>query len=260
MNKLQLYYRKLIKRTPSPDKWVFIVGCYNSGTTLLHDILAKHPAVGSMEFEGQYMTDQLPIKHNNLERLWAISPEIFCLNENSKTNINSTKIKENWGVHINHPKRPVLIEKSPTNSARMRWLQKEFENAHFIAIVRNGYAVSEGINRKVKHDIALCAEQWNISNKIMLSDLGFIKNKLLITYEDLTQNPESEFNKITNFIGIEALSNDVFNQKIKIRKDHSQIKNMNEKSFNNLSDSDKKMIYGKASETLNLFNYTTNLK
>ena len=36
-------------KEPKPEKWVFITGCYNSGTTLLHEILAMHAKVGSTE-------------------------------------------------------------------------------------------------------------------------------------------------------------------------------------------------------------------
>ncbi len=40
-------------------KWVFIIGCYNSGTTLLNEILASHPKISGLPDEGVMLTDQL---------------------------------------------------------------------------------------------------------------------------------------------------------------------------------------------------------
>lgn len=39
-----------------PQKWIFIVGCYNSGTTLLEKILSLHPMIGSLRDEGVMLT------------------------------------------------------------------------------------------------------------------------------------------------------------------------------------------------------------
>ncbi len=52
--KLEAAFRELhrefrISLTPlvSPDKWVFVVGCYNTGTELLMTVLGTHPSVGA---------------------------------------------------------------------------------------------------------------------------------------------------------------------------------------------------------------------
>ena len=43
-----------------PERWIFVVGCYKSGTTLLTKILSQHPLIGSMPNEGVAFTDALP--------------------------------------------------------------------------------------------------------------------------------------------------------------------------------------------------------
>jgi hypothetical protein len=112
---------------PKPDRWVFLVGCYNSGTTLLHDLLASNPNVGSLHTEGQFLTDQLVLpKAVGLARLWASQPEHFQMDESSDGGVSADKIKRQWGARFDDPNRPVLIEKSPTNAARTRWLQRVF--------------------------------------------------------------------------------------------------------------------------------------
>ena len=44
--RLQRIFGSWFGYMPTPEKWVFIVGCYNSGTTLLHDLLASHHNFG----------------------------------------------------------------------------------------------------------------------------------------------------------------------------------------------------------------------
>lgn len=44
----------------TPKKWVFIVGCYNSGTTLLNQILSCHPDILTLPDEGAFLTRRVP--------------------------------------------------------------------------------------------------------------------------------------------------------------------------------------------------------
>ena len=98
-------------------------------------------------------------------------------------------------------------------------------------IVRNGYAVSEGIVRKTGCSIERAAKQWALANRVMIEDLPFIKNKIIIMYEDLVDNTETTIKKIENFIS----SNLNFdkNKERSIHSKRSQIKNMNNRSLNN---------------------------
>ena len=55
--------RRLVRRFYSPrdpEKWLFLVGCYNSGTTILRDIVASHPNVSDLPFEGVKLTSAFP--------------------------------------------------------------------------------------------------------------------------------------------------------------------------------------------------------
>src|SRR5688572_13607291 len=46
-------------RNLDSKKWVFILGCYNSGTTLLDQILSLHPEISGLKDEGVMLTDCL---------------------------------------------------------------------------------------------------------------------------------------------------------------------------------------------------------
>lgn len=256
IDNLRNKYNGFFGPIPDPDKWVFIVSCYNSGSTLLHQILAQHPQIGSMPGEGQFYTDQLLLpKKVNLPRLWALEPELFYLDESNGRNINIDVLKKQWGARINNLERPIIIEKSPTNAGRTRWLQKYFDNAYFVGIVRNGYAVSEGIRRKSGHPLKKAAQQWLQSNEIMLRDFNYLKKSILISYEDLTDNPETTLAGILKFLDLESFNNEVISRVWNIHEKNSEITNMNSLSINRLNDLERLEITEVAGEMLHRLGY-----
>ncbi len=259
--KLRIWYNGLTGPIPDPDRWCFLVGCYNSGTTLLHRILASHPSIGSLPNEGQFYSDVLPLPMElGLPRLWALKPALFTLRRGEGRQLNKKKLLRQWGAVVNDLSRPVIIEKSPTNAARVLWLEENFRNAHFIGIIRNGYAVAEGIQRKAKHSIEKCAEQWAKSNEILLRDIAETERHKLIRYEDLTANPAAVINELLEFLGLsddELVSRD---GKWAIHEQHSVIQNMNHKSFEALPDEDAGKIKAVAGPMLSKLGYDLNFK
>jgi hypothetical protein len=53
-----------------------------------------------------------------------------------------------WLEALGTPLSPRILEKTTANAVRMRWLHQAFPRSAFIGVVRNGYAVAEGIRRK----------------------------------------------------------------------------------------------------------------
>lgn len=252
-----------IALTPVPrDKtWVFLVGCYNSGTTLLAELLARHPSISALPTEGHFITDQFVKDYDlGLPRMWVNREDIFCLTEEDD-GPDPVRLKKEWGMRLDL-RKPVLLEKSPPNSARTRWLQKHFENAHFIGIVRNGYAVSEGISRKaVPHHrmdgwpIEMSAYQWKRSNEILKRDAEHLRHFLWVKYEDLTGNPEKTLAKIAGFIGVSDFEGVELDGSWKIHERDEQIRNMNDVSIERLKRSDIDQINKVAGSMIESFGY-----
>lgn len=246
----------LLMKEPQPDKWVFIVGCYNSGTTLLHNLLAEHPEIGSMPNEGQFYSSQLPRGADfNLPRLWALQPELFYLDESSTPPIDAAKLRREWAYFFNHPNKKVLIEKTILNAARTKWLQKNFKNAYFISLFRNGYAVSEGIHRKEKHGLEQAATQWAVSNQILLNDVPQLKNHLQIKYEALVADPTATMKNVTSFLGLKEIDDSVFRKSFQIHKVDAGIMDMNQASISRLNDHQVKLINQIAEDVMIRLNY-----
>ena len=186
MGLLHREVRIALTPVPTPEKWVFVVGCYNSGTTLLAELLGRHSRISALPTEGHFITDQLVRDYDvGLPRMWVEREDLFRMTEASE-GPDVVRLKKEWGSRLDL-RKPILLEKSPPNGARTRWLQAHFENAYFIAIVRNGYAVAAGIRKKAEpHHIAgerwpieMAAYQWARSNEVLLEDAAHLRSAAL---------------------------------------------------------------------------------
>ncbi len=246
---------------PRPEKWVFLVGCYNSGTTLLRKILGSHPLICALPSEGQYLTDQLPSDHEiGLSRMWVLREDLYRLTEND-TGPDVSRIKREWGMRLDKSK-PIFLEQTPANAARVRWLQKHFEHAYFIGIIRNGYAVAEGITRKAKPihskfgwSIQQAAHQWSRSNEILREDAQHLDRFIWIKYEDLAEDTENEISKIMNFLEIPEEGIRELNRNWSVHERDQQIRNLNNESIKRLTNNQISDITEVAETMLSEFGY-----
>ena len=251
-----------ITPVPTPDKWVFIVGCYNSGTTLLNRVLSNHHKISSLPTEGHFLTDQFPSEFNiGISRMWMYREDLYRLTEKD-TGPDVIRIKKEWNMRMLNRSKPVYLEKSPQNGARTRWLQEHFENSHFIAMIRNGYAVSEGIHRKAKPvhrigkwPIETCAKQWCHSNRVLKEDSAYLEKIMWVRYEEFTEQPQNVLNNILGFIGLEKNEDFDVKQQWKIHERSENIVNMNNENIARLSEEDIQKINDVAGECLVEFGY-----
>ncbi len=165
------------------------------------------------------------------------------------------KIKRQWGSRFNDFRKPILVEKSVPNMARIRWLEKNFAPAQFIAIIRSPYAVAESIRRKKSNPLEDCARQWAKSNEIMLRDLEHVKSKYIMHYETLTENPIEIWLEVLDFIGIDNPEGDISELKWQIHGNDSRITNMNARYVDSLSRQDLTTIENHTEPLLSQFKY-----
>jgi hypothetical protein len=252
--RLQIYAR--VGQVPDPERWAFIVACPDSGTALLKALLGSHPAVATMPAEGHRLTDQLfTAKSIGMPRLYALRPELFRLDEEGGHDIDVERIKRQWGHRFNDVGRPVLLDDSPTNAARSRWLQRHFHPANLIFLVRNGFAVAEGIRRRVGHSIDVAATQWLRSNEFMLEDLPHLDRVHSVRYEDLSERPDEVLAGTLRFLGLEPGGYVVSDRLWKVHNRSGPIKNMNAESLARLSEEDRSEIEQIAGPLLRRFGY-----
>jgi hypothetical protein len=245
-----------------PEKWVFVVGCYNSGTELLMNVLGSHPGIASQPTEGQFLTDQFYSDYQlGLPRMWTMREDLFRLTEEDP-GPDPVRLAKEWTMRLDRS-RPVFLEKSPPNAARMRWLQAHFPAAHFICIVRNGYAVAEGIRRKAEPfhmrngwPLSLCARQWNRSNEIMVEDAGRLDRSLWITYEALAARPADVLGEVFGFLDLPQGPSSVdVGSAWAIHEKEEPIRDMNDESIGRLTQEELRVVTREAEPMLRHFGY-----
>ena len=254
-------------RDLSPERWIFLVGCYNSGTTLLRSLLAQHRDIAALPSEGVKLTDALPRPEDfGWHRMWCECLDQMRLEAGPGAAPTARRIARHWS-HVVPMGVPNILEKSIANTARMPFFQEHFRPACFICLIRNGYAVSEGIRRKGDpahlgnarypdgYPIDLCAEQWRVSDEVVEGDRPGLERFLQIRYEDLVDQPVEILRQITDFLGLPPLPEDAATGEWLVHGIHSPIRDMNQQSIERLSPQDLDTISRVAGEALTRHRY-----
>ncbi len=246
---------RLIAPPRKPEKWVFLVGCYNSGTTITQKILSLHPDIQASIFgrEGVHYTSNLP-KPDDLgwARMWIKCKDHMHIDEDD--NFRAEQVKKDWRI-LWRGKEPIFIEKSITNITRMKWFDHHFKNSYFIGMTRNGYCVSEGIVRRAQpthapaifehqgpYPIEWGAMQWVEANQRLLDGRTDVKNYMEFSYESFTANPIPILEAIWKFLDLPSPEMTFSKGILKISDLSVSLKNMNDKSLANLGEEQKEKI------------------
>lgn len=132
---------------------LFVISPNNSGSTFLKNALATSRRTWNLRREGQYVLgfagpsglgEQTPL-------IWAAKDEWlepFC----RPGAYDWTKIQRAWyfQAFARSEHATVFVEKSPVLLLKVKELSQAFRNARFIFMVRNPYAVIEGIVRRFR--------------------------------------------------------------------------------------------------------------
>jgi hypothetical protein len=98
-----------------------------------------------------------------------------------------------------------LIEKSPPNIIRTRFLQSLFQNSKFIVLLRHPLAVSFATKKgSYLPTLLSIIDHTLLAYEILLKDLEYLNSVYVLRYEELTLNPKSVVEDIYNFIGLDA--------------------------------------------------------
>ena len=122
-------------------KFLFVAGLHRSGTSLITKCIAEHPQVSSFENtgfyedEGQYLQTVYPRPHQPggdvPGRLGFDSKAHLTESSAIATKENAETLFAQWQPHWDMDKE-VLLEKTPANIVRTRFLQACFPNAYFL--------------------------------------------------------------------------------------------------------------------------------
>jgi hypothetical protein len=193
--------------------FVFVAGLHRSGTSILFKSLRDHPEIsgfektGSPEDEGQHLQTVFAAakKYGGAGR-FGFDPASH-LDETSvlATEENARKLFSEWGRHWDQAK-PCLLEKSPPNLVRTRFLQALFPNSYFVVLTRHPVATAFA-EHKYKRDLSIrhLLEHWLVTHERFDSDRKQLRNVRVVKYEDFVASPERSLNLIFSDLGIEKI-------------------------------------------------------
>lgn len=258
----RFFFTRYFSEIVGSHKWCFIVGCNNSGTSLLQKLFELTGKVSTHSTEGQLYTRTLTRSiRRRYAYLWSEYIDELIADEKLSPISVGPRLAHDWMRELNTPIKNIIVEKTPANVTRMKLLQQIFPNSYFIGLVRNGYSVSEGIKRKGRHSISKGAKHWNTVNQLLVKNSDTVDRFLLVKYEDLADRPAELVNSIAEFLEMDstffskAIEAEFTFQTI-LGSSSRPITNLNSQSIQRLSPADIKTITLHAKPMLDLFNYT----
>jgi hypothetical protein len=236
-----------------PEKWVFILGCYNSGTTILKSLLGDHPDIRVLAKEGVRLTGSLPRPEDlGWTRMWIGCPEHMKAPQCGEE--VATRVVRDWSPWW-RTGGSVFIEKSISNLTRVDWLADNFSNSYFIGITRDGYASAEGIHRRAQprgavarrfggqYPLDWAGRQWVDANSRLIAAREKLSRYHQVSYESLVDDPVATLQEIFDFIGVEPLERLYkVSDEIVVGARHTRLFNGNDRSFKRLSPEDMKLL------------------
>lgn len=193
-------------------QFVFIGGLHRSGTTFLWRCLAQHPLVSAFPdtvrppAEGQLLQTVYPraAEHGGPGR-FGFDPAAHLTEESPLASpANRARLLADWSPHWDLD-LPVLLEKSPPNLIRGRFLQALFPEASFVMIMRHPIAVSYSTQARFQRRsrLARLVRHWLACHDTFAHDRPHLERVQVVRYEDLVADPPAAVAAIDEFLGLE---------------------------------------------------------
>jgi hypothetical protein len=200
-----------MRRAVGDHRFVFLAGLHRSGTTLLARLLAAQPEVsgfsgtGVDEDEGQHLQTVYPAA-----KVWGgpgrfgFAPEAHFTEEQASEE-KARRLFEEWSPHWDLA-RPVLLEKSPPNLLKTRYLQALFPNSAFVVVVRHPIAVSLATAKwRRTRRLGRLVEHWLRCHEIFEADKPQLERVHVIRYEDLVREPDAVLRGVFEFLQLDPI-------------------------------------------------------
>jgi len=208
-----------------PEKGpIFIVGMNGSGTTMLLDHLNNHSRIYGFWQETRILPYYLRNRgkfgdlddDSSFRRLWEEMRSAYPFWKTNRK--QSVPLPDNWARVERNPAavfealirhfadlsgKPRWSEKSPMYVLHMESIGREFPEAQFIHMIRDGRDCAASFHRRWRFSPEHTIYKWKRvveQGRAQGTDLG--KSRYLeVKFEDLTTNPTRELRKICEFLG-----------------------------------------------------------
>ncbi len=190
-------------------RMVFVAGLHRSGTTPLARALAGHPQVsgfagtGVPEDEGQHLQRVYRSgREHGAQGRFALDPSAHLTEDDARPG-QADQLTAAWSRYWDLS-RPVLLEKSPPNLVRMRYLQALFPGARFVAVVRHPAMVALGTSKWARGATwSTLLENWVVAHETFAADAPRVEHLAVVRYERLVADPQRELAGLGEFLGLD---------------------------------------------------------
>ncbi len=203
-----------------PARLVFVAGLHRSGTTPFARALAEHPDVSGIrdsparEDEGQHLQSVYPkAKVYGGSGRFAYAAAAHLTEDSPLASAeNADAMVRAWEPYWDLSAR-LLVEKSPPNIIMGRFLQACFPGSAFVAVVRHPVTVAlsnkkwrrlSSTNPRKFESLTGLVDHWLVAHDILAEDLGHLPRAMVVHYEDLVDEPQSELERVRDFLGLDS--------------------------------------------------------
>ncbi len=196
-------------------KFIFIGGLHRSGTWLQTHCMEEHSQIsrlarldekkGIRKLEGQFLQTVYPDDsyYDGVGHL-GFYPEIHLTEESPiVTDGNRGKLFEEWGRYWDLSK-PYLLEKTPANLLRSRFLQAMFPSTYFMFVIRHPVAVALAEQKWSGTSLMSLIEHWLICYETLREDVRHLNNYIVVRYEDFIKDPSGSIERGYTFLGLDS--------------------------------------------------------
>ncbi|MDN3644828.1 sulfotransferase [Pontixanthobacter aestiaquae] len=263
--------RELIEqRRAAIKKHLFLLCPNNSGSTYLSRALAKSQSVWSLKREGQHILGFAG--PSSIETPWPLiwGGETRTLAYfRDSPDYDWERTKKAWYFHADavHNNAPVFHTKSPPFLLIADQLATNFENASFLFMVRNPYAVLEGILRRRKpvDGEARALEMPKIAAQHLVTCFRYQRENIeryadrsfSFSYEELCEDPAAIATGISTLVP--ELDDLDLSQKLAVKGTYDEpLRNMNDDQIARLTDAQIAManeVFRPNADLLSHFDY-----
>lgn len=193
---------------PDPDV-VFVGGLHRSGTTLLARILEDHPDVSGLVDtgvpmdEGQHLQDVYPTARDlGGAGHFGLRERGHLTEEDAEPSMRE-RLWAAWSPYWDL-EADVVVEKSPPNLIRTRFLQTLFPGARFVILVRHPVATCLATQRwSIFNALSFLVKHWVHCHELFAGDRRHLDRVHVLKYEDLVDEPEGELDRLWGFLDLD---------------------------------------------------------
>jgi hypothetical protein len=156
------------------------------------------------EDEGQHLQSVYPAakEHGGPGRFGFDSASFLTEKSPLASKENAKALWEQWAPYWDLSKS-LLVEKSPPNLVRMRFLQTLFPESSFIVLIRHPIAVSYATRKWSETRPDSLIRHWLVCHEQFDQDRSFIDKLLVVRYEDFVLQPDEVLRKTFGFLELE---------------------------------------------------------